>query len=84
MTTVLEVLEMLLPAGGYVVVGDTYEGIQWYEAEPITKAELEEGFKIYNAWKKEQDEIKFAARESAIAKLLNLGLTLDDLKALGL
>ena len=32
-----EVLEYLIPNGGYVQVGDTYEGIDFIECEPITK-----------------------------------------------
>ena len=32
-----EVLSMLIPNGGYVQIGDTYEGIEFVECEPITK-----------------------------------------------
>jgi hypothetical protein len=35
-----EVLSMLIPNGGYVQVGEEYEGIQFLECEPITKAKL--------------------------------------------
>ncbi len=79
-----EVLGMLIPNGGYVQVGDTYEGIQFIEAQPITKAQFEAGFAQYDAWKAEQDAKVAADKASAQAKLAALGLTADDLKALGL
>jgi hypothetical protein len=84
MATNYQVLEMLIPNGGYVQVGTEYEGIQFLEAEPITKAQYEAGFAQYDAWKAQQDAAKAQAKASAEAKLEALGLTSDDLKALGL
>jgi hypothetical protein len=79
-----EVLNFLIPSGGYVLVGDDYEGIQFLECEPISKAEFEAGFAQYDAWKAEQDAAKAQAKVLAEAKLAALGLTAEDLKALGL
>jgi hypothetical protein len=79
-----EVLEMLIPQGGYVQYGEEYEGIQFLECEPITKAEYEAGFAQYDAWKAQQEAEAAAAKAAAEAKLAALGLTADDLKALGL
>ena len=79
-----EVLAFLRPEGGYVHYGFDYEGIQFLECEPITKAEYEAGFAQYDAWKAEQDTDKAAAKATAEAKLTALGLTAEDLKALGL
>ena len=79
-----EVLGMLIPDGGYVQVGEDYEGIQFLECEPITKEEYEAGFAQYDAWKAEQEAAQATAKASAEAKLIALGLTTDDLKALGL
>ena len=79
-----EVLGMLIPDGGYMQVGEKYEGITFLECEPITKAQFEAGFAQYDAWKAEQDAAKASAKASAEAKLAALGLTSDDLKALGL
>jgi hypothetical protein len=79
-----EVLSMLIPNGGYVQVGEDYEGITFIEAKPITKAQYEAGFAQYDAWKAEQNAKAIAAKEAAQAKLAALGLTADDLKALGL
>lgn len=79
-----EVLGMLRPNGGYMQVGEEYEGIQFLECEPLTKEEFEAGFAQYDSLKAEQDAAKAEAKAAAEAKLLALGLDLDDLKALGL
>jgi len=79
-----EVLNMLYPNGGWAIYGEDYEGIKFIECEPITKEEYEAGFAQYDAWKAEQDTAKAQAKASAEAKLAALGLTSDDLKALGL
>jgi len=84
MATSAEVLEMLIPNGGWYMASDTFDSIQFIECEPITEAEFNAGFAKYDAWKAEQDANKVAAKESAQAKLATLGLTTDDLKALGL
>ena len=84
MATRAEVLKFLIPNGGYVSNTENFEDIQFLECEPITKAQYEAGFAQYDAWKAEQDANAEAAKESAQAKLAALGLTADDLKALGL
>ena len=79
-----EVLNYLLPQGGWYISGDDYESIEFLECEPITKAQFNAGFAQYDAWKAEQDAQATAKKEAAQAKLAALGLTADDLKALGL
>jgi len=80
-----EVMEMLCPAGGWILSGDDFDGIIWVDDRPrCTKAEFDAGFAQYHAWKAEQDAATAAAKASATAKLEALGLTADDLKALGL
>ena len=79
-----EVLGMLIPTGGWVILGNDWEGVQFIEAAPITKEQFKAGFAQYDAWKAEQDAQMAADRAGATAKLEALGLTADDLKALGL
>jgi len=79
-----DVLAMLIPTGGWIITGNDYEGIEFLECAPITKAEFEAGFAQYDAWKAAQDAQIAADKASATAKLEALGLTADDLKALGL
>lgn len=79
MAKAFEVLSMLIPNGGWVISGNEYEGIEFLECDPITKAEFEAGFAQYDAWKAEQD----AAQATAKAALLErLGITEDEAKLL--
>jgi len=84
MTNGADVMEMLIPTGGWIMVGNDYEGITFLECEPITKAQFEAGFAQYDAWKAEQNAQAAADKANATSKLEALGLTADDLKALGL
>jgi len=84
MATGTEVLRFLLPDGGWFIEGDDYKGIQFLDCEPITEAKFKAGFAQFDAWKSEQDAKAEADKASAQAKLAALGLTADDLKALGL
>ena len=84
MATGTEVLTMLIPTGGWVITDNDFDSIQFIEAKPITKAQFDAGFAQYDAWKAEQDAAQVASKQAAEAKLAVLGLTADDLKALGL
>lgn len=85
MATGAEVLEMLLPAGGWILTGDDFDGVTWVDDRPrCTKAQFEAGFAQYDAWKAAQDAKAADDKAIAQAKLAALGLTTDDLKALGL
>jgi hypothetical protein len=85
MATGGEVLEMLCPEIQYTIYADDYDSINWFGKEPaITKAQFEAGFAQYDSWKAEQDAKAEADKAAAQAKLAALGLTADDLKALGL
>ena len=84
MATVSDVLTMLIPTGGWVVVGNEWDGVQFIEAKPITKAQFDKGVAEYDSWKAQQDSKAESDKASAQAKLAALGLTADDLKALGL
>jgi hypothetical protein len=74
-----EVLEFLIPNGGWYQVGEEYEGIQFLECEPITKKQYTDGFAQYDAWKAEQDADKATAKSALLAKL---GITEDEAKLL--
>ena len=79
MATSGQVLGMLIPDGGYVQTGTEFEGIQFLECEPITKAQFEAGFAQYDAWKVDQDS-KAAADKAAL--LAKLGITADEARLL--
>ena len=79
-----DTVEKLRPNGGWHYSGNTYEGIVFLTCEPFTKAEFETTLADYDNWKAaELAEIE-TKKIAAQAKLAALGLTADDLKALGL
>jgi hypothetical protein len=84
MATGAEVLEMLIPTGGWTITGNDWSGVQFIEATPITEKQFDAGFAQYDSWKAEQGAQIAADKATATAKLEALGLTADDLKALGL
>ena len=85
MATGANVMDMLCPQGGWILVGETFEGITWVDDRPrCTKAQFNAGFAQWETWKAEQDAKAESDKLAAQAKLSALGLTADDLKALGL
>lgn len=74
-----QVLNMLIPNGGWVQTGDDYEGIDFIDCEPITKKEYIEGFARFDAWKIKQDADKSKAKAELLVKL---GITEDEAKLL--
>lgn len=79
MATGGDVLQMLIPNGGWIITGNDYEGIEFLECEPITKEQFTDGFAKYNSWKAEQDSAK-AAQKAAL--LDRLGLTAEEAQLL--
>jgi len=80
MATGTDVLNMLLPQGGWILIGDDFDGITWVDERPrCTKAEFEAGFAQFDAWKAEQ-EAKAAADKAAL--LAKLGITADEARLL--
>ena len=79
MVTVADVLTFLIPTGGWVVVGNEWEGVQFIEATPITKAQFDKGVADYDAWKAAQDTKAEADKAALLAKL---GITADEAKLL--
>jgi len=74
-----DVLNMLIPNGGWAIYGNDFEGIQFVECEPITKKQFEAGFAKFDAWKAEQDAIKESNKSALLDKL---GITADEAKLL--
>ncbi len=84
MATGGEVLSMLCPEKEWVVYGDDFDSIQWIKGKPITKAEFEAGFAQCDALKAQKEAKSITDKAAAQAKLSALGLTTEDLQALGL
>lgn len=85
MAEAADVMGFLRPDGGYVQIGSDYEGITFEpHCKPLTKEEYLAGFEQYDVWKAQRDTERAAAKAAAQEKLNKLGLSLDDLKALGI
>jgi len=84
MATGGDVLAMLCPNSEWIIRGGDFDSIEWIKGEKVTKAQFEAGFAQFDAWKAQQEADEAAAKNAAQSKLAALGLTTDDLKALGL
>lgn len=83
MATAYEVLGILLPAGGWILRGDTFEGITWVGTLPrCTKEQFDAGFAQFDILKAEKEAQFLVDRASGEAKLLAVGLTKAEIKAI--
>jgi hypothetical protein len=80
MAKAYEVLNMLIPTGGYVIYGEDFDSIIYDEGvTPITKKQFDDGFAAYDDFKAKQDADKAAAKAAIYERL---GLTADELALL--
>lgn len=85
MATGAEVLEMLLPSGGWVIYDNDFYSILYDKGvTPVSEKDFNDGFAKYDSYKLQKDQSAITAKINAQSKLEALGLTLDDLAALGL
>jgi hypothetical protein len=71
-----DVLSMLIPSGGWVITGDSFESIIYDEGvEPISKKEFDDGFAVCDAWKALK-EAETKTKKDAL--LTRLGITADE------
>lgn len=71
MATGADVLSMLIPTGGWVIVGDDFEGITFIEAKPITKNEFLKGFESVDSWL-EAKQNKIASDRQKVLEMLGI------------
>jgi hypothetical protein len=75
-----DVLEHLIPTGGWSIIGDDFDSITYDDGvKPVTKKQFDDAYKIIDSIKENQVKAKEAQRQ-AIAD--RLGLTADELKVL--
>jgi hypothetical protein len=75
MATFAEVLQYLIPNGGYLTSGEEYSGITFLECDPITEKEFLDGFAKVDKAKKAAEIKRNADREALLTKL---GITADE------
>ena len=79
------ILNLKYPATQWTLNGDDYEGLTWLSDTPKpSKAELDAQWDEVEQIMESEKQAKIDAKLAAEAKLEALGLTSDDLKALGL
>jgi len=75
-----DVLEMLLPNGGWIIIGDDFDSIQYDEGvTPITKKQFVDGFDQVVSWRQEQEAQRAQAKADLLTKL---GITEDEARLL--
>lgn len=75
-----DVLEMLIPTGGWVIYGDDFDSIIYDEGvSPITKKQFTDGFAQYDAWKAQKEATQAATKTALLDRL---GITEDEAKLL--
>ena len=75
-----EVMELLIPTGGWTIYGDDFDSIIYNEGvTPITKKQFDDGFAQVDAFKAEQEAKAEADKAALLAKL---GITADEAKLL--
>ena len=74
-----EVLEMLIPNGGYIITEDDFDSIQFVDCQPITKKQFTDGFALVDQWKAEANALKADQRSALLDKL---GITEDEARLL--
>lgn len=82
----VKAIQKLKPSSEFSFTENDYSTIQWQllEGAAPTQAEIDVEIKNIKAEEKAAEVSKAAAKVAAEAKLAAIGLTTDDLKALGL
>lgn len=79
----LKAIQFIRPNAQFVLAGDNLTWFDEEQSEP-TEAEIEAGWVAYQAKVETNKADAQAKKAAAEAKLVALGLNLDDLRALGL
>jgi hypothetical protein len=75
-----QIISKLRPDYEYVVVGNTYDGIDWKGNDPIPYEEFLEAYENYEEAFQEKGKNKEIKKEMALQKLSELGITPEDIR----
>lgn len=83
---VTKAIRLLRPNSEFVMQNSDYSTIEWHilEGDAPTEKEVKEAIEVVMEQEKQAEANAIKAKQIAEAKLVALGLTNDDLKALGL
>jgi hypothetical protein len=70
MTRTSDVLLMLIPQGGWHLIGDDFDDVNWIDAEAkITRAEFDAGVIAYDSYLAKAEATKATEKAALLAKL---------------
>lgn len=75
MATGTEVLEMLIPEGGWYILGDDFSSIEFIECDPIGEVRFHNGFAKVDQFKEDQAKAQEIAKAALLTKL---GITAEE------
>jgi hypothetical protein len=86
MNYLVQAIKLLKPTSEFSFTDNNYSTIKWdsLEGDAPTQKQIDEAVKQIKADEIAEAKAKTKAKEAAQAKLAALGLTVEDLKALGL
>ena len=76
-------IRFIRPNAEFVLTGDELNWVDKNQTKP-TDAEIQAGWIAYEAAEESAEQARLTAKSNAQAKLTALGLTIEDLQALGL
>lgn len=79
MVEIVEVIKFIRPQGGFIVRGNTFDGIEFLECEPFTEEEFNQAKINYQNWKEQKETEAKIKRQALLDKL---GITEDEAKIL--
>ena len=80
---VVKSIQFIRPNAEFTLSDDNLQWLDKNQTQP-TEAEIQAGWVAYQTAQAAENEIKATAKAAAQAKLAALGLTVEDLQALGL
>ena len=86
MNYLVKAIKRLNPTAEFSFIDDDYSTVQWdvLEGNAPTQKQIDDTIKLIKAEETNEAETKATAKATAQAKLAALGLTVEDLTALGL
>jgi hypothetical protein len=86
MSYLVKAIQLLKPNAEFSFQEEDYSTIKWdvLDGTAPTQAEIDDAIKQVKVNEKNEDKAKATAKATAEGKLAALGLTIDDLRALGL
>jgi hypothetical protein len=74
-----DVLNMLLPDGKFIITGNDYDSIVWFDENKVTRQQFEDGFENYDVFITNKLQNQKETKQSILDRL---GITEDEARLL--